>query len=230
VTSDLGLALVVQNSTVASEAAEVVLDDYRGVYPRYSFQGFAISPINSYDALSWLLGQPGRAYAAVEEIYSDSGLAGQLMDKAALAIARVTDVSGVEQVQDLTAKVIVVGDYVYVGSINLSGNSINNNREMGLVLYCPSLAEAAKALVEQWAGATPTAAATAEAAPSTASSTAAAPYSIWDIIIAAVVVIALGLFARRAPRRRQRRPSRHSRYSSFIKDHDAQKIKFGDIV
>ncbi|MFB6491298.1 MAG: phospholipase D-like domain-containing protein, partial [Thermoproteus sp. AZ2] len=72
VTSDLGLALVIQNSTVASEAAEVVLNDYRGVYPRYSFQGFVISPINSYDALSWLLGQPGRAYAAVEEIYSDS--------------------------------------------------------------------------------------------------------------------------------------------------------------
>jgi phosphatidylserine/phosphatidylglycerophosphate/cardiolipin synthase-like enzyme len=216
VTSDLGLALVIQNSTVASEAAEVVLNDYRGVYPSYDFQGFAISPINSYDALSWLLGRPGRAYAAVEEIYSDSGLAGQLMGKAALAIARVTDVSGVEQVQGLTAKVIVVGSYVYVGSINLDYTSLHENREMGLILYCPSLAEAAKALIEQWAGATATTttAATANTPPTTTAATAtvvttasaqmttSAPstanaLSSYTPPLIAIALIALGLLAYR---------------------------------
>ncbi|MFP3212685.1 MAG: phospholipase D-like domain-containing protein, partial [Thermoproteus sp.] len=134
VTSDIGLDVVVQNSTLAQEIATIILNDYRGVYPNYGYLGVVISPVNSYDYLSWLLQQRGKAYAAVEEIFASSGLADALTSKAELALARVTDVQGVQTVRDLTAKVIVVGDYVYVGSINLSGNSINNNRELGLLL------------------------------------------------------------------------------------------------
>lgn len=152
VTNDKGLDVVVNDPSVAKEIATIILNDFNGVYPQYDFSGVVISPINSYGYLKWLLSQPGRVYAAVEEIYSSSGLADLLASKAALAIARVTDVEGVQRVPDLTAKVIVVGDLVYVGSVNLSGSSIRDNRELGFIFYCPSLARSAVSLIKEWAG------------------------------------------------------------------------------
>lgn len=200
VTNDLGLAVVVENSTLARQIATIILNDYNGVYPSYNYIGIVISPINSYRYLSWLLDRPGRAYAAVEEIYSSSGLADALMSKAVVALARVTDVPGVSTVNDLTAKVIVVGDYVYVGSVNLSGNSINNNREIGLLLYCPSFARAAVELIYQWAGkTTPSVSST-----STQSSalTSSAPQSDLFYIAIVVLLAALTLLANKRRRRR----------------------------
>ena len=202
VTNDLGLDVVVENSTLARQIATIILNDYKGVYPSYNYVGIVISPINSYRYLSWLLDRPGRAYAAVEEIYSSSGLADALMGKAAVAIARVTDVQGVRTVSDLTAKVIVVGDYVYVGSVNLSGNSINNNRELGLLLHCPSLAKAAVALIYQWAGMT-----TEETTPSSTASSAQPSAQQPDLLYLALIVLlaVLALLAGRRSRRTGRR-------------------------
>jgi hypothetical protein len=37
---------------------------------------------------------------------------------------------GAVEVPDMTAKIIVVGNYVYVGSVNLDYNSIHCNREL----------------------------------------------------------------------------------------------------
>ncbi|MBP1449136.1 MAG: cardiolipin synthase [Thermoproteus sp.] len=198
--SDMGLSVVIVDKTLAEEIATVILDDYRGIYPRYDFQGVVISPINSYDALNWLLSRPGRAYAAVEEVYSSSGLADLLVNKAGLVIARVTDVPGVKTVEDLTAKVIVVGDLAYVGSINLSGSSVNKNREIGLILNCSSLARAAEALVEKWASS-----AQGSYRPSSYYhyhhsyySPSAIPSAAWDIMaIAALILAAYALLRRR---------------------------------
>ncbi|KUO83807.1 MAG: cardiolipin synthase [Thermoproteus sp. CIS_19] len=201
VTSDIGLDVVVQNSTLAQEIATIILNDYRGVYPNYGYLGVVISPVNSYDYLSWLLQQRGKAYAAVEEIFASSGLADALTSKAELALARVTDVQGVQTVRDLTAKVIVVGDYVYVGSINLSGNSINNNRELGLLLRCPSLAAAAVRLIGQWAGATATSAAQP---PSTTGAQAGAPQLSDVLILIVVILLALVMLSARGRRRKRR--------------------------
>ncbi|MFP3266710.1 MAG: phospholipase D-like domain-containing protein [Thermoproteus sp.] len=201
VTSDIGLDVVVQNSTLAQEIATIILNDYRGVYPNYGYLGVVISPVNSYDYLSWLLQQRGKAYAAVEEIFASSGLADALTSKAELALARVTDVQGVQTVRDLTAKVIVVGDYVYVGSINLSGNSINNNRELGLLLRCPSLAAAAVRLIGQWAGATAT---SAVQPPSTTGAQAGAPQLSDVLILIVVILLALVMLSARGRRRKRR--------------------------
>ncbi|MEL9991658.1 MAG: phospholipase D-like domain-containing protein [Thermoproteus sp.] len=203
VTSDIGLDVVINNSTLAQEVASIILNDYMGVYPDYDYPGVVISPVNSYNELSWLLNRPGRAYAAVEEVYSSSGLADTLMSKAEVVLARVTDVQGVETINDLTAKVIVVGDYVYVGSVNLSGNSINNNRELGLVLYCPLLAEAARSLILQWAG---SAAGTisASSTSSAVSYTTAATTSQDLITLVAIVLLALLIVY--SSRRKRRRP------------------------
>lgn len=206
VTSDIGLDVVVQNSTLAQEIATIILNDYRGVYPNYGYIGVVISPVNSYDYLSWLLQQRGKAYAAVEEIFASSGLADALTSKAELALARVTDVQGVQTVRDLTAKVIVVGDYVYVGSINLSGNSINNNRELGLLLRCPSLAAAAVGLIGQWAGATATSApppSTAVQPPSTTGAQAGAPQLSDVLTLIVVILLALAMLSARGRRRKR---------------------------
>ncbi|MGC8582095.1 MAG: phospholipase D-like domain-containing protein [Thermoproteus sp.] len=211
VTNDLGLAVVVQNSTLAREIATVILNDFNGVYPNYNYTGVVISPINSYRYLSWLLQQRGKAYAAVEEIYESSGLTDALMSKAALALARVTDVPGVQTVDDLTAKVIVVGDYVYVGSINLSGSSIRNNRELGLLLRCPSLAAAAIGLINQWAGtaATRPASTATYRSSATASTTPAAqtgaPQLSNLLALLLAILLALAILSAGGRRRRKRK-------------------------
>jgi cardiolipin synthase len=51
--------------------------------------------------------------------------------------------------EHLHVKSIVVDDAAYVGSINLSRNSISNNREVGLVMTEPNNVEAEKATFEQ---------------------------------------------------------------------------------
>lgn len=203
VTSDMGLDVVINNSTLAQEIASIILNDYNGVYPNYNYPGVVISPVNSYSELSWLLNRPGRAYAAVEEVYFSSGLADALMSKAEVVLARVTDVQGVRTVSDLTAKVIVVGDYVYVGSINLSRNSINNNRELGLLLYCPSFAAAARSLILQWAGSAGAPSSTSTATSTATTSTATA--SSQDLVTFIAIVL-LALLIVYSSRRKRRRP------------------------
>ncbi|WP_243675628.1 phospholipase D-like domain-containing protein [Vulcanisaeta distributa] len=53
-------------------------------------------------------------------------------------------------VSDLTAKAIVVGNYVYVGSVNLDYNSLNSNRELGIIIENPQIAQEITTVIQQW--------------------------------------------------------------------------------
>lgn len=151
-TKNKGVMLVIRNSTLARQLATIVLNDYYGRYPRYNYPGVLISPINSQDGLEWILSQPGDLYIAMEQIYMDSGLVPLILQRQRYyAIVARTDADINAVVDDnMVAKIIVVGDYVYVGSINIGYYSIQRNREVGLLIYNPHLAARLKALVLQW--------------------------------------------------------------------------------
>ncbi|MGC9130377.1 MAG: phospholipase D-like domain-containing protein [Pyrobaculum sp.] len=147
-----GVMLVIHNATLARQLATIILNDYRGVYPRYRYPGVLVSPVNSQDGLEWILSQPGELYIAMEQIYTDSGLVPLILQHPTYyAVVARTDADINTAVdEDVVAKIIVVGDYVYVGSINIGYYSIQRNREVGLLIHNPQLAQRLKALVLQW--------------------------------------------------------------------------------
>ena len=154
---DLGVGLVIHNSTIAKAFASVILSDYYGApVNNVSLPGMVVSPINSYSYLKDLLSQPGTVYLALEEVYQDSGLVGYISSHSGVVgVANRGDAIGelgLKQMDNVTAKVIVVGDYVYVGSINLSHSSVFNNRELGIIIKDPQLAAQLKSLISAWAG------------------------------------------------------------------------------
>jgi hypothetical protein len=53
-------------------------------------------------------------------------------------------------VPGLTAKAIVVGNYVYIGSINLDYTSLHQNRELGIIIENPVIAEEVRGVILQW--------------------------------------------------------------------------------
>jgi phosphatidylserine/phosphatidylglycerophosphate/cardiolipin synthase-like enzyme len=57
---------------------------------------------------------------------------------------------GAVMVPGLTAKAIVVGNYVYVGSVNLDYESLHNNRELGIIIENPVVAEEVRDAILQW--------------------------------------------------------------------------------
>jgi hypothetical protein len=57
---------------------------------------------------------------------------------------------GAVMVPDLTAKAIVVGNYVYIGSINLDYTSLHQNRELGIIIENPVIAEEVRGVILQW--------------------------------------------------------------------------------
>lgn len=151
-TKNKGVMLVIRNATLARQLAAIVLNDYRGVYPRYNYPGVLVSPINSQEGLEWILSQPGELYVAMEQIYMDSGMVPLILQhQRYYAVVARTDAEINAAVDDnIVAKIIVVGDYVYVGSINLGYYSIQRNREVGLLIHNPSLAQRLRALILQW--------------------------------------------------------------------------------
>jgi phosphatidylserine/phosphatidylglycerophosphate/cardiolipin synthase-like enzyme len=147
-----GVMLVINNSTLARQLATVVLNDFHGRYPRYNFPGVLISPINSQAGLEWILSQPGTLYIAMEQIYVDSGLVPYILrypEYYAVVARTNADIKTVFD-DSLVAKIIVVGDYVYVGSINIGYYSIQRNREVGLLIHNPDLAHRMRTLILQW--------------------------------------------------------------------------------
>ncbi|MFN3805219.1 MAG: phospholipase D-like domain-containing protein [Pyrobaculum sp.] len=146
-----GVMLVIHNATLARQLAAVVLNDFRGRYPRYNYPGVLISPINSQDGLLHILSQPGALYVAMEQIYMDSGLVPYFLNRPAYIVAARTDADIGAAIDDrLVAKIIVVGNQLYVGSINLGYYSIQRNREVGLLIENPQLARRLEALILQW--------------------------------------------------------------------------------
>lgn len=147
-----GVMLVIKNATLARQLATIVLNDYRRVYPKYNYPGVLVSPINSEEGLLWILQQKGDLYIAMEQIYMDSGLVQYIVQHPTYyAVVARTDADIRAAVdEDLVAKIVVVGDYVYVGSINIGYYSIQRNREVGLLIHNPQLAQRLKSLIIQW--------------------------------------------------------------------------------
>ncbi|MEM0276882.1 phospholipase D-like domain-containing protein [Pyrobaculum sp.] len=205
-TKNKGVMLVIRNATLARQLATIVLNDYRRVYPRYNYPGVLVSPINSQEGLEWILSQPGDLYVAMEQIYMDSGTVPLILQhQRYYAVVARTDADINAAVdEDLVAKIIVVGDYVYVGSINLGYYSIQRNREVGLLIYNPNLAQRLRGLILQWytdAGGQPPATVTTApqtAAPTTTGGAAPAATPATDykihIVVWLVIIIAALLF------------------------------------
>ncbi len=150
-TKNKGVMLVIRNETLARQLATIILNDYRRTYPRYRYPGVLVSPINSQEGLLWIFNQPGTLYIAMEQIYMDSGLVPYVIDRQAYIVVARTDADIKTAVDSaVVAKIIAVGDYVYVGSINIGYYSIQRNREVGLLIENPKLAQRMKALVLQW--------------------------------------------------------------------------------
>ncbi|WP_243680371.1 phospholipase D-like domain-containing protein [Vulcanisaeta souniana] len=56
-------------------------------------------------------------------------------------------------VNNLTAKAMVVGgNYVYVGSVNLDYTSLHSNRELGIIIENPQVAQEVITVIQQWYG------------------------------------------------------------------------------
>ena len=106
------------------------------------YPGIVVSPINSECELSDILSQPGHLYIAMEELYPSSGFY-PVVEQHEMTVVTSTysedncavSQLGAVEVPDMTAKIIVVGNYVYVGSVNLDYNSIHCNRELGIIIW-----------------------------------------------------------------------------------------------
>jgi hypothetical protein len=117
--------------------------------------------------------------------------------------------------QDLVAKIIVVGPYLYVGSINIGYYSIQRNREVGLLIYNPQLADRLRALILRWyteaGGEVPTqTTATSPAQPAatttagwvTVAKSGGGGIPLWHVLAWLVVIILAALFVIWMNRRR----------------------------
>jgi len=185
-THDLGVALVIYNSTIATWFSTIILNDYNEYFPNYNYPGLVISPINSYSQLYNLFSYPSSSiYAAFEEVYTDSGLTDALLShQNVYVIASRTDLN-IPTIQGLTAKIAVVGDYVYVGSINLSKSSVNSNRELGIIIMNDTLAKQMKSIIMSWYGTS-----------TETSTTSTNTFDVYTIIFIIVILILIILLAR----------------------------------
>ena len=156
---DLGIDLVINNASIARVFAQVILSDYYNeTVSQVSYPGIVVSPINSAEYLDALLNQPGALYMAFEELYPSSGFYG-LIQQHSERVVLVGEHSendyavgelGAVMVPGLTAKAIVVGNYVYIGSINLDYTSLHQNRELGIIVHNPVVADEVRNAILQW--------------------------------------------------------------------------------
>jgi len=156
---DLGIDLVIGNSSMAQVFAGIILTDYHNESTtQINYPGIVVSPINSGEYLKDLLSQPGTLYMAMEELYPSSGMYSLILthsDRLVLVGQHTENEEAVNElgavmVSDLTAKAIVVGNYVYVGSVNLDYNSLNSNRELGIIIENPQIAQEIITIIQQW--------------------------------------------------------------------------------
>jgi len=200
--SNLGVTLVIKNSTIARWFASIILNDFHNYFPDYNYPGLVISPINSYSQLKGLLSvNASSIYMAMEGIYNSSGLVNLILSHPQrYIVAARSDISNVVIKEGLTAKIIVVGDYVYIGSINLSGTSIRENRELGIIIKDPNLANAMKSLILKWYGAVKTNTTTTlpkNTATTTTSTASSLNYFLILLLIVVIIILLLLVFIRR---------------------------------
>ena len=156
---DLGIDLVINNASIARVFAQVILSDYYNeTVSQVGYPGIVVSPINSAKYLGALLNQPGTLYVAFEELYPSSGFYGLIQQHSERVVLvgehsendyAVGELDAV-MIPGLTAKAIVVGNYVYVGSINLDYTSLHQNRELGIIIQNPVVADEVRNTILQW--------------------------------------------------------------------------------
>jgi phosphatidylserine/phosphatidylglycerophosphate/cardiolipin synthase-like enzyme len=154
---DYGVDLDIHNSSIARAFACIILDDYYGKPVNVDYPGIVVSPINSECELSDILSQPRHLYIAMEELYPSSGFYPVIEQHERTVVTSTSEDNfavsqlGAVEVLDMTAKIIVVGNYVYVGSVNLDYTSIHYNRELGIIIYNPAVAHSLESLISYWA-------------------------------------------------------------------------------
>ncbi|BDC18858.1 phospholipase D-like domain-containing protein [Acidianus sp. HS-5] len=156
---DHGIDLDIRNFSIARAFACIILDDYYGKPVTVNYPGIVVSPINSECELSNILSQPGHLYIAMEELYPSSGFYPTIEGHERTIVTSTYSEDncaksqlGAVEIPDMTAKVIVVGNYVYIGSVNLDYTSIHCNRELGIVICNPTIARELSSLISNWAG------------------------------------------------------------------------------
>ncbi len=215
-TRDLGIDLVIHNSTIARVFASIILSDYYNkTLEAVGYPGVVVSPINSQEYLSELLSQPGPLVMAMEELYPSSGMYGLIQQHTQRLVLvgshgenqyAVSEL-GAEMISGLTAKAIVVGDYIYVGSVNLDYTSLHENRELGIIIENPVIANEVASVIESWAGMPSTSASSTSTPSSSPSSTTlqSPALSTSTALIAVFFVILLAYLAKALLRRGRRR-------------------------
>ncbi|MFP3211543.1 MAG: phospholipase D-like domain-containing protein, partial [Thermocladium sp.] len=122
-TRDLGIDVVIHNSTVAHELANIIIEDYEGKPIALDYPGIIVSPINSAQCLGELLNMPGPLYMAMEELYPSSGEFGAVLNHGHRYVV-LNDYGenqaasmelGARLLGGLTAKAIAINGYVYIG-------------------------------------------------------------------------------------------------------------------
>ncbi|WP_243679360.1 phospholipase D-like domain-containing protein [Vulcanisaeta distributa] len=201
---------MIDNSSIAQVFARIILTDYHNEsITQINYPGIVVSPINSGgEYLKDLLSQPGALYMAMEELYPSSGMYSLILahnDRLILVGQHAENEEAVNElgavmVSDLTAKAIVIGNYVYVGSVNLDYNSINSNRELGIIIENPQVAQEITTIIQQWYGETNT-----QKQQSTPQTNYTAPTQTLLLLILIILVIYMLRYATR-PRRRRRTP------------------------
>jgi len=152
-TQDKGLAIAIFNKTISEWFSTIILNDYRCFFNNYTYPGLIISPVNSYSQLYGLFSYPSSyIYASFEEIYEDSDLTSVLLSHQHSMIVTTRNDVGLPTTNDLTAKIVVNGNYVYIGSINLSHTSLFDNRELGIIIKNTVLASEMIKIIENWSG------------------------------------------------------------------------------
>ena len=157
-TRDLGIDVVIHNSTVAHELANIIIEDYEGKPIALDYPGIIVSPINSAQCLGDLLNMPGPLYMAMEELYPSSGEFGAVLTHGHRYVV-LNDYGenqaasmelGARLLGGLTAKAIAINGYVYIGSINLDSTSLSGNREIGIIIHNPALARRVALIIAAW--------------------------------------------------------------------------------
>jgi phosphatidylserine/phosphatidylglycerophosphate/cardiolipin synthase-like enzyme len=182
---DKGLDIAIHNSTIAKIFASIIIADFYGISKEFSYPGIVVSPLNSEEMLRNLLSQQGDLYIAIEELFPSSDMFSIIKSHKGLIL--VSDNQGNSEaakdlnakvIKGLSAKIIIVSDYVYVGSINLSSSSLHYNRELGVIIKNPEIASNIRNIILNWAGVT-----------SSSLSTSLPNYSQLGIIIVIILII-----------------------------------------
>ncbi len=176
-TKNREFSICTQNPGEVKELQNIFWADWRNVSFLATEPNLVVSPINSRGKLVSLLQQAESHIEIVMEILDDEEIINVLKNKAQVMSIRVlvpspeqilADRDGAEQIGRsggwvrelkspyLHAKLILVdGKRAYVGSVNLTQNSFDQNREVGIIVSQPEIVQRFLTIFDRdWQGAT----------------------------------------------------------------------------